>query len=152
MSSYRRNNRNSCKVCRDAGKDYEEYSSHSVKDRTGKTICPTLLAQKCRCCGKNGHTAKFCTFTGEKRNFTGEKSETEEFPALSRATEKKAPENKTSYASVLSKEPELPRITRDTVVNESYTVIKTLQRELKPAKIRRIITSWADDYSSDEEE
>ena len=49
-----------CKVCHDAGKPEREYTSHWVKDRDGKTLCPTLLNTECRYCFKLGHTAKFC--------------------------------------------------------------------------------------------
>ena len=52
-----------CKVCQDAGKSESEYTSHFVRDSpgpNGKVICPTLLSQKCRGCGTNGHTYKYC--------------------------------------------------------------------------------------------
>jgi hypothetical protein len=52
-----------CKVCQDAGKSESEYTSHFVRDSpgpNGKVICPTLLSQKCRGCGVNGHTYKYC--------------------------------------------------------------------------------------------
>jgi len=49
-----------CKVCCDAGKPKNEYTSHWVKDLAGKTTCPTLLNTECRYCYKLGHTAKFC--------------------------------------------------------------------------------------------
>ena len=49
-----------CKVCKDAGKPEVMFSSHFVKDRTGKVICPLLLSQECRYCFKLGHTVKFC--------------------------------------------------------------------------------------------
>jgi hypothetical protein len=49
-----------CKVCKDSGKSESEYSSHWPKDSDGKTVCPTLLAQECRYCGRSGHTVKYC--------------------------------------------------------------------------------------------
>lgn len=49
-----------CKVCHDAGKSESEYTTHWVKDLSGKTTCPTLLNTECRYCYKLGHTAKFC--------------------------------------------------------------------------------------------
>lgn len=52
-----------CKVCFDAGKSKDVYSSHWVKDQRGKVICPTLLSQKCQKCLNFGHTVKFCTVT-----------------------------------------------------------------------------------------
>jgi hypothetical protein len=54
----------SCKVCKDAGKtDF----NHWTKDREGNTICPTLLAQKCRYCDKTGHTVKYCQVLAKKK-------------------------------------------------------------------------------------
>lgn len=49
-----------CKVCQDASKSEQEYTNHSVRDKYGKTICPTLLSQCCRNCRENGHTVKYC--------------------------------------------------------------------------------------------
>ena len=50
-----------CKVCMDAGKPEQTFTSHWVKDNQGAVCCPTLLAQKCRYCDQSGHTVKFCT-------------------------------------------------------------------------------------------
>jgi hypothetical protein len=55
-----------CKVCQDAGKSESEYTSHWVKDLTGKTTCPTLLKTECRFCYKLGHTSKFCKELNKK--------------------------------------------------------------------------------------
>ena len=55
-----------CKVCHDAGKTESVYTSHWVKDLTGKTTCPTLLDTECRYCYKLGHTAKFCDVLAKK--------------------------------------------------------------------------------------
>ena len=52
-----------CKVCYDAGKSKEEYSSHYVKDKPGphgKVCCPYLLSLTCRYCHKTGHTPNHC--------------------------------------------------------------------------------------------
>jgi hypothetical protein len=49
-----------CKVCQDSGKLISEYTNHNVRDRSGKTVCPTLLAQECRNCYQRGHTVKYC--------------------------------------------------------------------------------------------
>jgi len=49
-----------CKVCQDSGKLISEYTNHNVRDRSGKTTCPTLLAQECRNCYQRGHTVKYC--------------------------------------------------------------------------------------------
>lgn len=63
-----------CKVCHDAGKPESEYTSHWVKDLTGKTSCPTLLNTECRYCYKLGHTTKFCEVLA-KNNKEKEKAE-----------------------------------------------------------------------------
>ena len=70
MSSFNKNTANKsgksgayeklCKVCQDSGKTIAEYTSHSVRDRSGATVCPTLLSQECRNCYKRGHTSKYC--------------------------------------------------------------------------------------------
>jgi hypothetical protein len=67
-SSYSRNStakpETLCVVCRDAGKSEKEYTSHFVKDQpgsNGKVVCPTLLNQACRICGKTGHTSRYCS-------------------------------------------------------------------------------------------
>jgi len=50
-----------CRVCKDAGKPETFYRSHFIRDQeTDKTICPTLLSQKCSNCDKPGHTKKYC--------------------------------------------------------------------------------------------
>lgn len=52
-----------CKVCQDAGKAESIYTSHNVRqtqDKTAPVTCPTLLAQECRYCHKQGHSIKYC--------------------------------------------------------------------------------------------
>ncbi len=49
-----------CKVCKDAKKSESVYTSHSVRDETGKVVCPTLLSQECKYCKEKGHTPKYC--------------------------------------------------------------------------------------------
>ena len=59
-----------CKVCYDAGRPEKEYTSHYVKDQpgpNGKVICPTLLNQACRICGKSGHTSSYCPQYRQRR-------------------------------------------------------------------------------------
>jgi len=55
-----------CKVCHDSGKSEELYTSHRVKDQTGKVVCPTLLALECNYCYAAGHTVKYCPVLKEK--------------------------------------------------------------------------------------
>ena len=56
-----------CKVCKDAGRQESVYTSHYVKDKSGRVTCPTLLSQECRYCFKLGHTLKFCPILKEKQ-------------------------------------------------------------------------------------
>lgn len=75
--SARNNSRNAkvapkpfCKVCHDAGKSENEYTSHFVKSEpgsNGKVVCPTLLAQECRYCFGYGHTAGYCPEIAAKK-------------------------------------------------------------------------------------
>ncbi len=59
-------NKMCCKVCCDAGKEYNVYTSHRPRDRNGVVVCPTLLEQECRYCFKKGHTPKFCPALQDK--------------------------------------------------------------------------------------
>jgi len=66
MSSYKKTSERKpyCKVCHDAGKPENVYTSHFVKDKQGpegKVVCPYLLSLTCTYCKKQeGHTAKHC--------------------------------------------------------------------------------------------
>ena len=60
-----------CKVCQDAGKPEQEYTSHNIretKDPSSRTVCPTLLALECRFCFKRGHTVKYCSAAKKQQN------------------------------------------------------------------------------------
>ena len=57
-----------CKVCKDAGKSFEEYSSHWPKDDSGRVICITLLNQTCRYCSGVGHTVKYCSVLAKDKS------------------------------------------------------------------------------------
>lgn len=60
-----------CKVCKDAGKTEEEYTNHFVRESAASdapVVCPTLLAQACRYCRKDGHTVKYCPALSSKFN------------------------------------------------------------------------------------
>jgi len=62
-----------CKVCFDAGKPKDLYTSHFVKDRPGPSgcvVCPTLLNQACRYCKEKGHTPTQCPKLADKQQRT----------------------------------------------------------------------------------
>jgi hypothetical protein len=56
-----------CKVCVDAGKPENVFSSHYVKDLNGFVTCPLLLSQECRTCHRKGHTTSFCPNRNQQR-------------------------------------------------------------------------------------
>ena len=59
-----------CKVCFDANKSEEEYTSHFLKDRPGpdgKVVCPTLLSTECRYCHEHGHFKSHCPVLEERK-------------------------------------------------------------------------------------
>ena len=58
--SYSNTKKMHCKVCESAKKPLSVINSHYPKNRDGFTVCPTLLSQKCKGCGKSGHTVKYC--------------------------------------------------------------------------------------------
>ena len=58
-----------CKVCQDAGKPENVYSSHYVKDLNGNVTCPTLLSQECRYCQKKGHTTSHCSTLKKQKEY-----------------------------------------------------------------------------------
>ena len=143
-----------CKVCRDAGKSEQEYSSHRVRDKNGRVACPTLLSQKCRNCGKNGHTVKYCKVATT---------------SLKKQTEKKEPKKKNhpenTYALLDDDEPEqpvvfstLPQVASpkktsylDILETKSEKIVnlkdlKKSTRNLVPTKVKH---SWASEVSSE---
>lgn len=56
-----------CRVCFDAGKSIDMYTSHRVKEMVGgrTIICPTLMTTECQQCHRTGHTVSHCP---EKKN------------------------------------------------------------------------------------
>ncbi|RLI46585.1 hypothetical protein DRO61_09065 [Candidatus Bathyarchaeota archaeon] len=66
----RRPQKTFCKVCFDAGKTEQEYTSHFLKDRpgpNGKVVCPTLLLTECRYCHEHGHFKSHCPVLEERK-------------------------------------------------------------------------------------
>jgi len=61
-----------CKVCYDAHKPREEYSSHFVRETPhpdSAVVCPTLLSLSCNYCKTKGHTISHCPIL-KNRNHT----------------------------------------------------------------------------------
>jgi hypothetical protein len=120
-----------CKVCQDAGKPETEYKSHftrETKDKNSTVICPTLLAQECRYCFKNGHTVKYCPSLKQKTNTNITKK-----PVIS--TEGKKPKtnintNKFAYLDWGSDDDEEDK----PVTNQNHSTIKQIEKTVKVVK------------------
>lgn len=90
------NNIKFCKVCQDAGKTEAEYRSHfprETNEQNSKVICPTLLAQECRYCYKNGHTVKYCPVLKEKERCEKRQQYSAKDTFVNNAPTNKAPKN-----------------------------------------------------------
>jgi hypothetical protein len=163
-----------CKFCKDAGKPYEVYTSHFVResaDPNSKIVCPTILAMECRFCFKKGHTISKCskyanrgtsvtnaplkknknevnTNNYKKNTFDllsdFEDEVSEVSTQISLVSENSSNDGKVSYADMLKKEP---------VVDIQYlnTEDKVISEFKSLFKCKRVITNWADDFDSDEE-
>ena len=60
-----------CKVCRDAGKCRDIYTSHFPRESPApesRVVCPTLLNQKCNYCHMSGHTIRHCSVLRQNKN------------------------------------------------------------------------------------
>jgi hypothetical protein len=120
-----------CKVCQDAGKPESMYTSHFVRDRPGpdgKVVCPTLLSQNCRGCGKSGHTYKYCKLIIQEKK---QQDKWEENEKKWKSAEKKLEES----------------VKRPSVPQKKETVIKVLG-----AYASIILSSSSDEDSDDDDE
>ena len=121
-----------CKVCHDAGKPESEYTSHWVKDLTGKTICPTLLNQECRYCFKSGHTVKFCDVLLAKNKVNTETPQKASKPKVAPKTA--APKKRSSMFEALD---------YDSDIEEVEEVKAEVKAEVKEEVRERALTGWA---------
>ncbi len=122
-----------CKVCQDAGKPESMYTSHFVRDRPGpdgKVVCPTLLSQNCRGCGKSGHTYKYCKVVIQQD--------------LEKKQQDKMEENEKKWKSA---EKKLEESVKRPVPQKKETVIKVL----KGAYASIILSSSSDEDSDDDQ-
>ena len=136
-----------CKVCHDAGKPESEYTSHWVKDLTGKTTCPTLLNTECRYCYKVGHTAKFCDVLA-KNNKEKEKAERRS-QAAAREKPKPVPVQKkpaNGFAALCDDSDSEEEVSNtNTIVNEYPALQSEARLGCEPAKRvePEVKTGWA---------
>lgn len=92
-----------CKVCKDAGKSENEYSTHYVKDLNGQVTCPTLLNQECRFCHRKGHTISHCSELAKRKE---KESRQYEKPPLSPPKKEVKKSNVFAYLEMNSDESE----------------------------------------------
>ena len=124
-----------CKVCQDAGKPESMYTSHFVRDRPGpdgKVVCPTLLSQNCRGCGKSGHTYKYCKVVIHQDLEKKQQDKWEETEKKWKSAEKKLEES----------------VKRPDVSQKKETVIKVL----KGAYASILLSSSSDEDSDDDDQ
>jgi len=82
-----------CKVCQDAGKPESIYTSHNVRqtqDKSAPVTCPTLLAQECRYCHKQGHSIKYCPIIKEQNDRKQQPAQQVKAPAPVKAPAKRS--------------------------------------------------------------
>ena len=173
--------KNFCKVCQDSGKTEKEYTSHNVRDKSGKTTCPTLLALECRNCYKKGHTVKYCKLlTAVQEKIIPIKKEIKKpvlkniFMLLESESEEEEEEEEEGeqeqlvVAAALNQKPALSyRRIIDQVNNpEAHAqaqakakaereAVLEVEREARNKRIQKLApkkSSWADAESSDEED
>ena len=113
-----------CKVCKDAGKSETEYTSHYVKDKSGKNTCPTLLNQACKYCRQTGHTVKFCpTLKLNEKNKRREEYFKKQHPEWQDELNSAARKLGSSFAAAFGSESEAES-------EDEYPTIKTVELNL----------------------
>lgn len=131
-----------CKVCHDAGKPESEYTSHWVKDLTGKTTCPTLLDTECRYCYKLGHTAKFCDVLA-KNNKEKEKAERRHQAVASKPALKQSHKSglveANGFAALCEDSDSEEEVSKNNTIVESFPVLGTASKKIE-AEVK---TGWA---------
>jgi len=153
-----------CKVCKDAGKTETEYTSHYVKDKSGKIICPTLLNQACKYCRQKGHTVKFCpTLKLNEKNKKQEEYFKKQHPewedelgsAARRLGSSFDSESEYEYETKLDLNEKVPVATHyirsyaSVLVDDSVPQVENVKVVSRPLRVMR---DWADEVSSSDEE
>jgi hypothetical protein len=99
-----------CKVCMNAGKTEQEYTSHFTRaspDANAPITCPTILAIECRYCKGQGHTPKYCPVLKEKEKQTERREramrvERENMIKMQQAAKRAEKKEKNSFAALMS--------------------------------------------------
>lgn len=150
-----------CAVCKAAGKSEAIYTTHNVKNSSGKVTCMTLLSQRCENCNQHGHTKKYCHAVSKiKEKVKSNKNMTVICCAKPIATKNRyeldeddednddhvvvtTPNTKRSYASVAATTP--------VVVSVSLPVPVSVPEPKKVVTTKRY-ASWADADDSDSDD
>lgn len=90
-----------CKICKDAGKSPEEYTSHNIRNDKKKVVCPTLLNQSCFHCAGLGHTPKYCPQRKRDEKFDRRRNYKNRVEVVQMRKREKQDANARSYFGVL---------------------------------------------------
>ena len=115
-----------CKVCKDAGKSVDEYSSHFVRENanpSSRVICPTLLALNCSYCTKFGHTVKYCPLLKEKAKNDKHRAATICYKKSVTEKSKNAPKNNVSRNAFSGLDSDTDEEEEEPKVNEQFPVL-----------------------------
>lgn len=112
MSTQRMSNQRKsyCKVCHDAGKSEEMYTSHYVRSEpgpNGKVVCPTLLAIECKYCFKQGHTASHCQEIAKNNKMAAKTEAKKNYRENKEEVKKSNKKNKNNLFDLLNEEDEV---------------------------------------------
>jgi len=139
--SARNINKPFCKVCQDAGKPEQVYTSHYVKSAPGtggKVVCPTLLSLQCGYCFQSGHTPKFCPVIAKNKALEEKTKRREAFESV---PQKEVPKKKQTNVFAALDDDSEPEI----VSKKQVITAKKLQTQ-------NIIVATAKSTKSKEEE
>jgi hypothetical protein len=118
MSAQRMSNQRKsyCKVCHDAGKSEEMYTSHYVRSEpgpNGKVVCPTLLAIECKYCFKQGHTASHCQEIAKNNKMAAKTEAKKNYRENKEEVKKLNKKNKNNLFDLLNEEDEVVKEKKD---------------------------------------
>lgn len=143
-----------CRVCESAKKSPAVIASHFPKNRDGVTVCPTLLSQQCRGCGKKGHTIGYCTLKQEPSYQETRPRPTEKVKAKAKAKETRPNKAKqTMYDALYVSDEEREEQGREQ--EEQKTIVKKVkvktQKDTKEVKPFCWATAESDSSGSESE-
>ena len=116
-----------CKVCHDAGKSEEMYTSHYVRSEpgpNGKVVCPTLLAIECKYCFKQGHTASHCQEIAKNNKMAAKTEAKKNYRENKEEVKKSIKKNKNNLFDLLNEEDEVVKEKKEKkIVKEEFPAL-----------------------------